>query len=160
MKSLIFGYGVTGQSFERYLKKKNIVFEIYDANLIGPNINNILPDQKKLESYEMIYMSPGINLQKIYSKGEFNGIPYLTDIDIFFQEDHSYKIGITGTNGKSTCCYHLHQLLENSQLVGNIGTPVLDNINSCSYSIIELSSFQLEKAKAVSYTHLRAHETS
>ena len=66
MKSLIFGYGVTGQSFERYLKKKNIVFEIYDANLIGPNINNILPDQKKLESYEMIYMSPGINLQEIY----------------------------------------------------------------------------------------------
>ena len=147
MKSLIFGYGVTGQSFERYLKKKNIVFEIYDANLIGPNINNILPDQKKLESYEMIYMSPGINLQEIYSKGEFDGIPYLTDIDIFFQEDHSYKIGITGTNGKSTCCYHLYQLLENSQLVGNIGTPVLDNINSCSYSIIELSSFQLEKAK-------------
>ena len=107
MKSLIFGYGVTGQSFERYLKKKNIVFEIYDANLIGPNINNILPDQKKLESYEMIYMSPGINLQEIYSKGEFDGIPYLTDIDIFFQEDHSYKIGITGTNGKSTCCYHM-----------------------------------------------------
>ena len=49
--------------------------------------------------------------------------------------------------GKSTCCYHLHQLLENSQLVGNIGTPVLDKINSCSYSIIELSSFQLEKVK-------------
>ena len=120
MKSLIFGYGVTGQSFERYLKKKNIVFEIYDANLIRPNISNILPDQKKLESYEMIYMSPGINLQKIYLKGEFDGIPYLTDIDIFFQEDHSYKIGITGTKGKSTCCYHLYQLLENSQLVGNI----------------------------------------
>mgnify|MGYP000087589116 CR=1 FL=1 len=62
MKSLIFGYGVTGQSFERYLNKKNIVFEIYDANLIGPNISNMLPDKKKLESYEMIYMSPGINL--------------------------------------------------------------------------------------------------
>ena len=147
MKSLIFGYGVTGQSFERYLKKKNIAFEIYDANVIGPNITNILPDQKKLESYEMIYMSPGINLQEIYLKGEFDEIPYLTDVDIFFQEDRSYKIGITGTNGKSTCCYHLYQLLENSQLVGNIGTPVLDNINSCLYSIIELSSFQLEKAK-------------
>ena len=147
MKSLIFGYGVTGQSFERYLKKKNIAFEIYDANVIGPNIIKKLPDRKKLESYEMIYMSPGINLQRIYSKGEFDEIPYLTDIDIFFREDNSYKIGITGTNGKSTCCYHLHQLLENSQLVGNIGTPVLDKINSCSYSIIELSSFQLEKVK-------------
>ena len=149
MKSLIFGYGVTGQSFERYLKKKNIAFEIYDANVIGPNITNTAPDQKKLDSYEMIYLSPGINLQKIYSKGEFDEIPHLTDLDIFFQEDHSYKIGITGTNGKSTCCYHLHQLLEDSQLVGNIGTPVLDNIDSSSYSIIELSSFQLEKAKEI-----------
>ena len=50
MKSLIFGYGVTGQSFERYLKKKNIAFEIYDANVIRPNIIKTLPDRKKLES--------------------------------------------------------------------------------------------------------------
>ena len=54
MKSLIFGYGLTGQSFERYLNNKGIDFEIYDDEAIGPNINNILPDQKKLESFEMI----------------------------------------------------------------------------------------------------------
>ncbi len=149
MKSLIFGYGLTGQSFERYLNNKGIDFEIYDDEAIGPNINNILPDQKKLESFEMIYLSPGINLKKIYPKGEFDQIPYLTDIDIFFQEDKSYKIGITGTNGKSTCCYHLHQILDGSQLIGNIGKPVLDSINFCPYSIIELSSFQLEKVKEI-----------
>ena len=149
MKSLIFGYGITGQSFERYLTKKDIAFDIYDKNLKGPNISNHLPDQTLLSSYEMIYLSPGINLKKLYSKGEFNKLAYLTDLDIFFQEDSSYKIGVTGTNGKSTCCYQLHQLLEDSQLIGNIGTPVLDAINSCSYSIIELSSFQLEKVKDI-----------
>ena len=149
MKSLIFGYGVTGQSFERYLQKKGEDFEIYDENVKGPNIINKLPDHKKLDSYKMIYLSPGINIRKIYSKGEFNNIPHTTDLDIFFQEDNSFKIGITGTNGKSTCCYHLHQLLEDSQLIGNIGTPVLDNINACSYSIIELSSFQLEKLQKI-----------
>ena len=149
MKSLIFGYGITGQSFERYLTKKDIAFDIYDKNLKGPNIFNHLPDQTLLSSYEMIYLSPGINLKKLYTKGEFNKLAYLTDLDIFFQEDSSYKIGVTGTNGKSTCCYQLHQLLEDSQLIGNIGTPVLDAINSCSYSIIELSSFQLEKVKDI-----------
>ena len=149
MKSLIFGYGITGQSFERYLTKKDIAFDIYDKNLKGPNISNHLPDQTLLSSYEMIYLSPGINLKKLYTKGEFNKLAYLTDLDIFFQEDNSYKIGVTGTNGKSTCCYQLHQLLEDSQLIGNIGTPVLDAINSCSYSIIELSSFQLEKVKDI-----------
>ena len=149
MKSLIFGYGITGQSFERYLTKKDIAFDIYDKNLKGPNISNHLPDQTLLSSYEMIYLSPGINLKKLYTKGEFNKLAYLTDLDIFFQEDSSYKIGVTGTNGKSTCCYQLHQLLEDSQLIGNIGTPVLDGINSYSYSIIELSSFQLEKVKDI-----------
>jgi len=149
MKSLIFGYGITGQSFERYLIKKGAAFDIYDENLEGPKIYNQLPDKTKLNSYEMIYLSPGINLRKLYTKGEFNKIPFLTDLDIFFQEDNSFKIGVTGTNGKSTCCYQLHQLLEDSQLIGNIGTPVLDGINSCSYSIIEFSSFQLEKVKDI-----------
>ena len=85
MKSLIFGYGITGQSIARYLTKHDIAFDIYDQNLKGPNINNQLPDQAKLGSYEMIYLSPGINLKKIYTKGEFNNIPYLTDLDIFFK---------------------------------------------------------------------------
>ena len=40
MKSLIFGYGITGQSFERYLIKKGKAFDIYDENLKGPNIYN------------------------------------------------------------------------------------------------------------------------
>ena len=33
MKSLIYGYGITGKSFERYLIKKNIDFDIYDINI-------------------------------------------------------------------------------------------------------------------------------
>ena len=86
MKSLIFGYGITGQSFERYLAKKGKVFEIYDENVKGPNIFNILPDQAQLSSYEMIYLSPGINLQKLYTKEEFNKISYVTDLDIFFKK--------------------------------------------------------------------------
>ena len=51
MKSLIFGYGITGQSFERYLAKKGKAFEIYDENVKGPNIFNILPDLAQLSSY-------------------------------------------------------------------------------------------------------------
>jgi len=149
MKSLIFGYGITGQSFERYLNKKGIDFEIYDEEITGPNIINTLPNKEKLQSLEMVYLSPGINLKKIYPKGEFDQISYLTDLDIFFQDDSSYKIGVTGTNGKSTYCYHLHQILDESQLIGNIGKPVLDSINSCAYSIIELSSFQLEKVHEI-----------
>ena len=73
----------------------------------------------------------------------------LQTFDIFFKDDKSIKIGITGTNRKSTTAYHLHQLFENyrsSNLIGNIGNPVLDFINNNKdFSIIELSSFQLRK---------------
>ena len=149
MKSLIFGYGITGQSFERYLLNKEISFDIYDKDITYPNILWELPNREKLKSYEMIYLSPGINIRKLYPNGEFDEIPFLTDLDIFFQEDNSYKIGITGTNGKSTCCHHLNQILSYSQLVGNIGRPVLDHMNMNEYSIIEISSFQLEKVKEI-----------
>ena len=149
MKSLIFGYGVTGQSFDRYLTNKGLEFDIYDKiTLEQKNSFATLPDIRKLESYEMIYLSPGINLKKLYPDEELNKVNYKTDVDIFFEENRSFKVGITGTNGKSTCCMHLNQLLESSQILGNFGRPLLDAIHSKhAYSIIELSSFQLEKMK-------------
>ena len=52
MKSLIFGYGQTGKSFENYLENKNISFDIYDDDKsklseihqeknISPSFNNL-----------------------------------------------------------------------------------------------------------------------
>ena len=50
---------------------------------------------------------------------------------------------------ESTTCFHLSQLISqtySTNLIGNIGNPVLDEINNGNkYSIIELSSFQLDK---------------
>ena len=149
MTSLIFGYGVTGQSFDRYLTKNGIKFDIYDVKHIDRhNAFSKLPSKEKLQSYEMVYMSPGINILELYPNKEFEAVNFKTDVDIFFEEDTSIKIGITGTNGKSTCCMHLSQLLDNAEILGNFGRPLLDSINSKKrYSIIELSSFQLEKMK-------------
>ena len=144
MKSLIYGYGVTGKSFERYLTNKNLEFEIFDANVAKFN------KEYNLKDFDQILCSPGIsksNYEKLIK--EHNNV--LTDIDIFFHIDKSIKIGITGTNRKSTTAYHLFQLFENyssSNLIGNIGNPVLESINNNKeFSIIELSSFQLEKMK-------------
>ena len=149
MRSLIFGYGMTGQSFDRYLTKNGIRFDIYDVIYIDhPNAFSKLPSKEQLQSYEMVYLSPGINIPELYPNKEFEKINFTTDLDIFFDEDNSIKIGITGTNGKSTCCMHLSQLLDNAEILGNFGRPLLDSINSKKkYSIIELSSFQLEKMK-------------
>ena len=92
----------------------------------------------------------------VYPRNDFEEIiksnkNTLTDIDLFFKEDRSIKIGITGTNRKSTTAYHLFQLFQNydsANLIGNIGNPVLDHINNKKrFSIIELSSYQLDKMR-------------
>ena len=88
MKSLIFGYGITGQSFDRYLTKQGINFDIYDKKDINqPNAYSTLPNKKKLKSYQTIYLSPGINLEENYSNSTFEDLNFITDMDIFFQEN-------------------------------------------------------------------------
>ena len=151
MKSLIYGYGITGKSIERYLIKNNIDYKIYDDNkdlYTSDKFTNILKD-----NWDVIYCSPGIN------KADFEELKFiakedvLTDLDIFMAQDTSIKIGITGTNRKSTTCFHLHQLLSKDyavNLIGNIGEPVLDYLNTgAKFSIIEFSSQQLDKLKEI-----------
>ena len=148
MPSLIYGYGITGKSFQRYLDIKGEEFEIYDALH-----NDSLKIASKIEDgfYKNIYVSPSVPKVKFRNLKKYSTV--ITDMDIFFNEDESIKIGITGTNKKSTICFHLMQLLEEDysvNLVGNIGKPVLDVLNNKKkYSIIELSSFQLDKVSNI-----------
>jgi UDP-N-acetylmuramoylalanine--D-glutamate ligase len=141
MKSLIYGYGITGQSFARYLKNLDINYDIFDNNI--PQYNKL----SNLENYEAIYCSPGVP-KKIFQKLK-SANKVLTDLDIFLEKDKSIKICITGTNRKSTTCFHLSQILskiDSVNLIGNIGEPMLDYMNNGNtYSIIELSSYQLDK---------------
>ena len=148
MPSLIYGYGVTGKSFHRYLDNKGEAIEIYDI------LNNdSLKISSKIEDgfYKNIYVSPSVSKESFRNLKKNSKV--ITDMDIFFNEDDSIKIGITGTNKKSTICYHLMQLLDekySTNLVGNIGKPVLDVLNNGrKYSIIELSSFQLDKVSKI-----------
>lgn len=149
MKSLIYGYGITGKSIERYLIKNNIDYQIYDDNknlYTSDQFTNNLKDD-----WDVIYCSPGIKKADFEELKSIAKEDVLTDLDVFMVEDTSIKIGVTGTNRKSTTCFHLHQLLSKDyavNLIGNIGEPVLDHLNTgAEFSIIELSSQQLDKLK-------------
>ena len=61
MKSLIYGYGETGKSFERYLNKKKLNFEIFDINHSKYNKNYDLTE------FNEILCSPGIP-RKIFNE--------------------------------------------------------------------------------------------
>jgi UDP-N-acetylmuramoylalanine--D-glutamate ligase len=60
-------------------------------------------------------------------------------------------IGITGSNGKTTTTTLVHHILKTAGrkalLAGNVGTPLIsfvDSMDAKTWSVVELSSFQLE----------------
>ena len=64
MKSLIYGYGITGKSFERYLKKKKIAYDIFDHNIpeysIKLDLNNYKNILCRLEIASFLKTRPGL----------------------------------------------------------------------------------------------------
>ena len=88
MTSLIYGYGDTGKSFERYLEDKKIDFKIFDSNITEYNLNYNFQD------FDKILCSPGVS-KDIFENIKCQNSNIFTDVDIFFNEDRSIKIGIT-----------------------------------------------------------------
>ena len=175
-KILIFGYGKTGKSVKKYFIKNKINYTIWDDNR-KLKIKKI--DKKYyLKKYDYIILSPGVDIYHHQNKNFFkkHRKNIITDLDIFFLSDKNlrYTIGVTGTNGKSSFCNLLNNLIKKnnikSRILGNFGNPVLNqNISGSDYCILELSSYQLDYSKHikldsacilnVSPDHLDRHET-
>ena len=158
-KILIYGLGKSGISTFKFLKNKSDIFLYDDYNL---NIKD-LDIKKKLINYkdilkldfDQIILSPGIDINKCklsnFLKKNRNKI--YSDLDVFYSFYKNKCITITGTNGKSTTCQLLYEILSNQKfdirLVGNIGNPILSvkNIKKKTIFVIEASSYQLDYSK-------------
>ncbi len=161
----IYGLGITGLSVLRALEgisKETICFDDNSKNLtLVPKENIADLSDERWKNLDFIVLSPGIALtypvpHPIVLLAKENNIEILGDIDLLYEEypDVVY-IGITGTNGKSTTCALLHNIVKNYsygfQLGGNIGIPCLTLeppvTQGKSGFILELSSYQLDLVK-------------
>ncbi len=172
-KILIYGLGKSGLSSIHYLRnKKNKIFlyDDYQKNLISAK-------QIKKLKFDVIIISPGIDINKC-KLSKFlkkNSKIIYTDLDVFYSFNRNQCITITGTNGKSTTCQLLYEVLKKQKidvrLGGNIGRPILSikNFKKKTIFIIEASSYQLEYSKLfrskyaailnISPDHLERHQT-
>ena len=154
-KILIYGLGLSGNSCFKYLYNKNNI-KIFDDNNSLKNRENkkFFLDEKKIseEKFDYIVLSPGIDIRKCTLKNYLlkNLKNIITELDIFhLSYPNNTKITITGTNGKSTTCQMLYNILKlknlDVRLVGNIGKPPLKekNIKKNTIFIIEASSYQI-----------------
>jgi len=180
-KILIYGLGKSGLSAFKFLKDKSDVF-LYDdlqSNDKAKNIKKNLISYKNIlkSKFDQIILSPGIDINKCklskFLKKNHNKI--YSDLDVFYTFYKNDCITITGTNGKSTTCQLLYEVLLNQKLdvklVGNIGNPILSvkNVKKKTIFIIEASSYQLEYSKIfrskyaailnLSPDHIERHKT-
>ncbi len=154
MKKLIFGYGITGRAIEKYFLQNNIDFLIYDDYLPSAKTNI----DKIITEVDEMFISPGIpprnsTLNKLID----NDIKISTDLDLFerINKSDAIKIGVTGTNGKTTFVKIVTEFLNkmgySAISAGNIGNSPLELINKkYDYIIFELSSYQLHYLSDIS----------
>ena len=158
-KILIYGLGKSGLSAFKFLKKKNkvVLYDDFKSNLKSLYIKKNLISYKNILKFkfDLIILSPGIDinkckLTKILKKNQ-NKI--YSDLDVFYSFYRNDCITITGTNGKSTTCQLIYEILSKQKfdvkLAGNIGNPILsvNNVKKKTIFVIEASSYQLEYSK-------------
>ncbi len=165
-KIAILGFSIEGLSVARFLDRHGLSFTILEKNEPG----KLLPEAQefikthdyplitgashldKLSEFNLISRSQGIPLwnPKI-AEAKKSGVEFTSVTKLFFDLCPCQIIGVTGTKGKGTTATLIYEMLKASKLDvylgGNIGKPPLDFIDDLkptSWTILELSSFQLE----------------
>lgn len=162
-KILILGFGREGKStynlIRKYLKEqvlyisdrkenfeKDYEFLENDNNLVFNSGEDYLDD---LNDYDIIMKAPGISFVGLDTKEYISRVK--SQLELLLEFFDVRTIGITGTKGKSTTTSLIYQMLQEqnvkSMLLGNIGVPVfdfIDTIDDDTILVLEMSSHQLE----------------
>lgn len=167
-KTLVLGAGKSGVASAEFLASRGAVVALHDAkpieqwtesarSLKSKNIGLIdgkIPSWL-LDQIELVVISPGVPTNSIPARyvdrrdGEVIG-----EVELAYRFTKGRIVGITGSNGKTTTTTLISEILKKagikSRVGGNIGTPLVslaENSTEESWTVAELSSFQLETIK-------------
>lgn len=111
-----------------------------------------------IETCDLIVLSPGLKvhfepLLSVINQAEARGAEVIGELELASRFCPCPIIGVTGTKGKSTTVKLITEMLRacgvDAIAAGNTGTPlisVLPQLSANSWAVVEVSSFQLEKA--------------
>jgi UDP-N-acetylmuramoylalanine--D-glutamate ligase len=161
--ALIVGFGREGKSVLSWLRLHypQLRVGVADRNVAPGYISGETKDGvtvyngegylSHLAEYDTVIRSPGVSpyLPELIAYKKGNG--HVTSAtNIFFSRVSGMTVGVTGTKGKSTTSSLIAQLLKfhytDVRLVGNIGIPMLDSLDTATPKtvfVMELSSHQL-----------------
>ena len=111
-----------------------------------------------IEAADLIVLSPGLKvhyepLQSVIAQAEARGALVIGELELASRFCPCPMIAVTGTKGKSTTVKLITEMLRacgiDAHSAGNTGTPLIEmlpQLTPDSWAIVEVSSFQLEKA--------------
>ena len=162
----ILGLGLSGLAAAKVLLNSDANIFVFDDSKEKPSIINkrnwINYNDWPWKKIKTLVVSPGISINtkqqhKAIKLAIDNKVQIINEIDLFVKTNPKAKIvGITGTNGKSTTAALLFHILKfnkiNCVICGNFGIPAcsINDPGKDGVIILELSSYQLDGAKALS----------
>ncbi len=168
-KVLVAGSGKSGLCASALLARNGAKVILFDENKkLNPEdvLNKIEATENKenIEIYigelteeiiskcSLMVISPGIPVDAPFAlKVKEAGLPIWSEIELAYHYEKGSVCAITGTNGKTTTTTLVGEIIKawnnETYVVGNIGIPytkLSDGTTETSFTVAEISSFQLE----------------
>jgi UDP-N-acetylmuramoylalanine--D-glutamate ligase len=167
-KVLVVGLGKSGLAAALFLRRRGAqvtVSDVRSAEALAKEIPALIEEGIMVETgghglltfrrQDLIVVSPGVpvNTPELAQAQSF-GLPVIGELELAGRFLKGKILAVTGSNGKTTTTTLLGEILTASGLPtlvgGNIGLPVVSLIDSStdeSWSVLEVSSFQLETTR-------------
>ena len=164
-KVLVVGLGKSGRAAALFLRRRGAqvtVSDVRSADQLAQQIPSLLEagiiveagghGMHTFHSQDLIVVSPGVPLNTPELVQASNlGLPIIGELELATHFLKGKILAVTGSNGKTTTTTLLGEILAAGGLQtlvgGNIGVPVIeliDDSTDASWSVLEVSSFQLE----------------
>lgn len=165
-KIVVVGTGVSGMGAVKLLSETSADITLYDGNdkLDRDEVLKKIPDDCDLrliigempdevvKETDLLVISPGVPIDSdIVKLFEKENVPVWGEIELAYNFEQGTVFAITGTNGKTTTTTLVGEIMKkyNNQtfVVGNIGNSYTGEVlktTKDSYTVAEISSFQLE----------------
>ncbi len=187
-KTLVVGMKKSGMAMAEFLSRQGAIVratdlkplsELGEAGALLERLGIPFEPQSPavFEGCDLIALSPDVPWDlPALEAARAKGVKVTGEVELAYPFLQGRKIGITGSNGKTTTTSLVGHILREAglpvQVGGNIGTPVTAMIDSSrpdGWSVLELSSFQLETIEEfcahialglnVTQNHLDRHHT-
>jgi len=157
----VIGLGKTGVATANFLARRGAKVSIMDnkpydllselTDQLLPGVETVYQNCEPLPDSDLVVVSPSVDIESDFLKNSRQkGTEVISEIELASRVNSASLIGITGTNGKSTCTSLIDEILteggKNTQAGGNLGTPFISLVDQgpTEYRVLEISSFQME----------------